>query len=58
MKTIHMCYKNICSKAKVETTVYHCYASILTSLYQFDKKLMKHVLGNIYMFKTGIVTLR
>ena len=34
------------------------YATILTSLYQFDKKLTKHFPANIYMFKATIVTLR
>ena len=34
------------------------YASILTSLYQFDKKLTKQFEANIYMFKVRIVTLR
>ena len=33
-------------------------ASILISLYQFDKKLTKNFPANIYMFKVGIVTLR
>ena len=34
------------------------YASILTSLYQFDKKLTKPFPANIYMFKVRIVTVR
>ena len=34
------------------------YVCILTSLYQFDKKLTKHFPANIYVFKVRIATLR
>ena len=33
-------------------------ACMLTALYQFDKKLMKHFPANIYLFKVRIVILR
>ena len=36
----------------------YSYACILTSLYQFDKKLTKHFPANIYTFQVRIVTLR
>ena len=36
----------------------YSYASILTSLYQFDKMLTKHFPANIYMFSVRIVTLK
>ena len=36
----------------------HRYACMLTSPYQFDKKLKKHFPANIYLFKIRIIILR
>ena len=42
---------------KLRNLVYS-YASILKSLYQFDKMLTEHSPANIYMFEVRIVTLK
>ena len=47
-----------CSKIFKLLKPVYSYASILKSLYQFDKKLRKHFPVNIYMFKVRVVTLR
>ena len=36
----------------------YSYACMLTSLHQFDKKLTKNFLVNIYLIKVRIITLR